>query len=329
MTPSRHARRNRRLGRKDRNLRCPAWLGQPVRLEALEPRRLLSVSVTEVTQMASFAPGHGDSTLIAIGGAQAGHSATSQIDGYDQIHVTTDATLDGILEIKLVNNYVPAVGTSFDVVTADGTLTGKFAGAEGLFAFPGGDRYFALVSTGNTLRLTVTAAPGGLSYALPDTASQDGFGEFLNDYFNIPTYNSTGNAAVTVGGYATFTGPLSFARSGDQMLAMGTDVNALLGQTTGGVQINDAGLDLLTTSAGTALETSGGTAALRGFSGATLSGTTLAAELNTTGADVGPDVTVGTTTAPLTVAGGDAEFRRHRAGSERNRPWRRDGRLGL
>jgi len=308
MTPSRHARRNRRLGRKDRNLRCPAWLGQPVRLEALEPRRLLSVSVTEVTQMASFAPGHGDSTLIAIGGAQAGHSATSQIDGYDQIHVTTDATLDGILEIKLVNNYVPAVGTSFDVVTADGTLTGKFAGAEGLFAFPGGDRYFALVSTGNTLRLTVTAAPGGLSYALPDTASQDGFGEFLNDYFNIPTYNSTGNAAVTVGGYATFTGPLSFARSGDQMLAMGTDVNALLGQTTGGVQINDAGLDLLTTSAGTALETSGGTAALRGFSGATLSGTTLAAELNTTGADVGPDVTVGTTTAPLTVAGGTRNF---------------------
>ena len=73
----------------------------------------------------------------------------NDIDGYGQVQCSDHLTLGGTLEVRLVNGYVPAVGTTFDFLTVDGgTRTSAFADAKGLFSFPDGDRYFEIVANG-------------------------------------------------------------------------------------------------------------------------------------------------------------------------------------
>ena len=132
------------------------------------------------------------------------------------------------------------MGTTFDFLTVGGTRTGAFADAEGLFSFPNGDRYFEIVPNGQGLRLDVKAAPGGLSFVPPDAAAKNGFGEFLSSYFSVTTFSYTGD--LSVGGFASFSGSLSFAESGGETLVAASGVNVQLGTAAGGVAITGAAL---------------------------------------------------------------------------------------
>ncbi len=61
---------------------------------------------------------------IEIGGLTAGSQ-------YDQLAVNGDATLDGLLSITVINDFLPAVGNSFTVLTCN-SLSGQFSNYAGL-----------------------------------------------------------------------------------------------------------------------------------------------------------------------------------------------------
>ena len=95
-----------------------------IALEILETRRVLA---TEIHNYDFLQLGPSDRTLIEIGGPQAGNPVGgNDIDGYDRLQVATTATVDGTLQVALVNDYVPDVGTEFQFLTAGGAISGSF-----------------------------------------------------------------------------------------------------------------------------------------------------------------------------------------------------------
>jgi hypothetical protein len=55
---------------------------------------------------------------------------TVQGTGYDHINVTGDLTLDGALEVALINGFIPSAGQSFNILDWLGTRSGTFAALE-------------------------------------------------------------------------------------------------------------------------------------------------------------------------------------------------------
>jgi len=48
-------------------------------------------------------------------------------DEYDQLVVSKTASLDGTMEVRLIDGFLPAEGDSFDVLVAAGGVSGEFA----------------------------------------------------------------------------------------------------------------------------------------------------------------------------------------------------------
>ena len=212
--------------------------------------------------------------------------------------MTHDATLAGVLEVRLVNDYVPDVGTTFDFLTVGGNLSGMFADAEGLFSFPGGDRYFDIVLAGNGLQLEVKQAPGGLQY---DPPSKDDFGEFLSDYFPATTFSFTGGLSVP--GFVELSGSFSLekAADGSKLVIGAAGVNAFSGTGRGTPETtDDVGLEVSNANLGAVVFTppggpssyaltASGTVALVGLDGLLIEGT-VAVQVNNTGGTVNETV---------------------------------------
>src|SRR5262249_35544490 len=82
----------------------------------------------------TLAPGNSPATVSIAGGANlvGGTSLALEIGntepgrGYDQLHVGGALSIGGALAISLLNNYMPAVGSSFDLLDW-GTLSGTFS----------------------------------------------------------------------------------------------------------------------------------------------------------------------------------------------------------
>jgi len=101
-----------------------------------------------------------DATLeIEIGGYSPGPGVPTD-DGYDQINVSGQASLDGTLQVSLINDFVPVLGDTFDFLTF-GTLSGSFAEVTGPFGFGGGNLYFEVVEQPDRLQLAVAEIPTG------------------------------------------------------------------------------------------------------------------------------------------------------------------------
>jgi len=90
----------------------------------------------------------GDALLVEIA------SAVS----FDQFTLS-DGQLAGNLKLSFLNDYTPALGDSFEVLTSSQPLTGDFDGYEGLGFYD--DLYLKPVINGNTLSLEVARLPGG------------------------------------------------------------------------------------------------------------------------------------------------------------------------
>ena len=82
-------------------------------------------SAGTLTIQGNYTQGAGGSLNIALGGLGAGV-------GYDQLAVTGTASLGGTINISTINGYVPAVGTSFQVLTF-ASKTGDFQTYNGLY----------------------------------------------------------------------------------------------------------------------------------------------------------------------------------------------------
>ena len=287
--------------------------------QQLERRLMLTSNFTEVLNYTAFNLSSEGTLEIEIGGTTAGNPAGgSDADGFDQINVngSTAVVLDGMLNVRLVNDYVPAVGTTFDFlnISAASSISGKFSDALGLYAFPDNDRYFDVVSRSDGgLRLEVKALPGGLQFSPPDS-QRDAFGRFLSSYFDDTSTTFSCAGRISVDGFATFSGTLVCEQSAGETRVVGSAINVQLDQRSTGVEITDASFGLIVTSSNNYAFEATGTAALTGLPGFSMSGT-FYAERSTLSADIQRQVTVNGQSVTIDVganarrfAGDDVEF---------------------
>ncbi|HEX3599567.1 MAG TPA: PEP-CTERM sorting domain-containing protein, partial [Lacipirellulaceae bacterium] len=84
--------------------------------------------------LTGLSPGNSPATMTMSGGATlvGGTSLSMELGGatagtqYDQLHVGGELSIGGILAVSLINGFVPAVGSSFDLLDW-GTLSGTFS----------------------------------------------------------------------------------------------------------------------------------------------------------------------------------------------------------
>jgi len=86
---------------------------------------------------------------IELGGTIAGSS-------YDQLNVSGQAFLDGTLNISLIDNFIPVVGDTFEIMTF-GTVSGMFTAINGLYTGTG--VLFDLIPSSTSMQLVTTGAP--------------------------------------------------------------------------------------------------------------------------------------------------------------------------
>ena len=108
-----------------------------------------------LTDSGSFKQNTGGSLDISIGGTTAGSK-------FDQLNSTT-ASLAGTLNIKLVNGFVPTLGTAFKVLNF-GSATGKFTTVNGLAI--NSSEHFAVTYQATDVLLTVMSGPAGAKTAV-------------------------------------------------------------------------------------------------------------------------------------------------------------------
>jgi hypothetical protein len=86
---------------------------------------------------------------ISIGGLTAGTQ-------FGQLNVTSTATLNGTLNVSLINGFVPNIGDSFDILSAS-SVTGTFATVNGLCI--DSSESFTVTYNANDVVLTVVSGP--------------------------------------------------------------------------------------------------------------------------------------------------------------------------
>ena len=84
--------------------------------------------------LAGFSPGNSPASVSFGGNVTLGSSATLDIElggltlgtQYDQVHVTSQLTLGGALDVTLINGFTPALSEKFDILDW-GSLSGRFS----------------------------------------------------------------------------------------------------------------------------------------------------------------------------------------------------------
>ena len=105
----------------------------------------------DILNVGTFSQDSDDTLWIEIGGLTPG-PGTPTDNGYDQINVTGTATLDGTLQIELINGFSPSLGQNFEIMTF-GSVVGDFATFSGYDLGEG--LYLAPVKTAQIYRLDV------------------------------------------------------------------------------------------------------------------------------------------------------------------------------
>jgi len=94
---------------------------------------------------------------IDVGGTTAGTN-------FDQLTVTGAASLNGTLNLDLINGFVPTIGSTFDILNAL-SLTGTFATVTGTGI--NSSEHFTVLYNSNNVTLDVVAGMGPLAANLP------------------------------------------------------------------------------------------------------------------------------------------------------------------
>jgi hypothetical protein len=108
------------------------------------------INVGTLTMEGNFQQNAAGTLNIELGGTAAG-----QYDRLEVVGGLSGAILDGTLDVSLVNGFMPAVGNTFDVLSAGSIVN------TGVISLHDSDApfYSLAVMNGTTLRLTVTAIP--------------------------------------------------------------------------------------------------------------------------------------------------------------------------
>jgi hypothetical protein len=131
---------------------------------------------------------------VTIGGTTAGAT-------YDQLNVTSTATLGGTLNISLASGYTPAVGNTFDILNAS-SISGNFSTTNGL-AINGSEHFAVTTVSGDEILLTVVAGA-----APADTASltQSLHAGLVHRSYGMGVF---GGRSLPTTGIATFRAPFA------------------------------------------------------------------------------------------------------------------------
>lgn len=145
-------------------------------------------------------------TVIEIGGTDGPGVDPS---GHDQIQVTNDVSLDGLLEIQLINGFTPSMGDSFEILTWGGSRTGEFSLWKGSAIAANNGIAFKPVYNDATKKLTLevvsvhsvtptaeTALQTGLAHLEQIGDALDGIDQFAD---NLPLVGNSLGALVDTG----------------------------------------------------------------------------------------------------------------------------------
>ena len=121
---------------KKRSEQQPLILPTRPLIQLLEDRCMLAADITTHTDFTQSGP-----LEIEIGGTTPG------VGGHDQHDASGTATLNGQVDIKLIDGFVPQAGQSFEIIKSS-SIAGEFTGATGLYGFGDGSLYFDLVEQG-------------------------------------------------------------------------------------------------------------------------------------------------------------------------------------
>jgi fibronectin-binding autotransporter adhesin len=105
----------------------------------------------------TYTQGTGGSLDIDVGGTTAGTQ-------FDQLTVSGAASLNGTMNLDLINSFVPTIGETFDILNAS-SVTGTFATVNGTGI--NGSEHFSVLYNSNNVTLDVVAGAGLLAQNLP------------------------------------------------------------------------------------------------------------------------------------------------------------------
>jgi hypothetical protein len=221
-------------------------------------------------------------TQIEIGGVTAGPGSLVVDNGYDQINASGSVSLDGTLDIDLLNDFDPQVGQQFDILTY-GAVSGSFADYSSLYIGEG--LYFNPNFQPDRLTLEVAQLPiPGLELDIADASELDGLMSLLVEptLLNQPV-SATGSfqlAGQSINGTLTF----NQTEAGVYEVTA-TDVSAQFSAGDGLLSFSNGSGAFYLTSSGMAGSVDGDVS-LSGITGITLGDAPLSLSFNTLGEDV-------------------------------------------
>ncbi|MBV9297299.1 MAG: hypothetical protein JO145_17150, partial [Acidobacteriaceae bacterium] len=121
-----------------------------------------------VVDSATLAPGDSSSTSAAMkvtgrytqsssGALNISIGGKTAVSQYDQLNISSTASLNGTLNLSLINHFVPTVGTTFDILNSS-ALSGSFAKVNG--SSINSNEHFAVSYNGKDVVLTVASGAG-------------------------------------------------------------------------------------------------------------------------------------------------------------------------
>jgi fibronectin-binding autotransporter adhesin len=99
-----------------------------------------------------------DYTQLATGIMDVQIGGTNPGTGYSQLTATGPISLQGTLNIKLINKFAPVVGQTFTILTSPSSVTGTFATVNGTSI--NASEHFAIAYNSDSVVLTVESGPG-------------------------------------------------------------------------------------------------------------------------------------------------------------------------
>ncbi|MEW6158034.1 MAG: hypothetical protein AB1813_11415, partial [Verrucomicrobiota bacterium] len=158
---------------------------------------------------------------IEIGGLTPG-PGTPTDNGYDQLNVSGMLTLGGTLEIRLINDFVPELGDTFEFITA-GSISGDFDNFTGMDL--GDGLYLKPVLDDGTYRLEVAELPGGI--VADAGADQDELLAFLAGKSSATAFAFAGT--ISVSGFLHLSGSFALDFFVNESVEVGTGIPQNIG----------------------------------------------------------------------------------------------------
>ena len=156
----------------------------------------------------------------------AGVGSAGAADGYDQINASGAVSLDGTLNVTILDNYEVKEGDTFEILTFD-TISGKFDDATGLYGFGDGSLYFDITQLDEKITLTAREV-GDIVFDIDDIGVLKDLGLYYNqDYFDLDskTVNVTGGFSIADFVYIDGSLSLSFGGEADVDIVTGLPAN--------------------------------------------------------------------------------------------------------